>query len=136
MISSRLGTHLFVRMPTRVGLLADVAEALRNAGVNIQAIGAYDKEGAGEFMLVTNDNPAAADALRALGAEVTEEAVVLVEMPDHPGSLEKAARHIATADINIEWVYATTAGGTSATAVFKVPEPERVVRLLWEAESG
>ena len=43
MAKVQIRNEVLFKAPTRVGLLADVTEALNRAGVNILAIGAYDK---------------------------------------------------------------------------------------------
>jgi hypothetical protein len=121
--------ELFCSMPTRVGALADVTGALASAGVNIEAIGAYDKDGRGEFMMIVSDNAAGAEALRALGADVAEKSVVTLEVENRPGALAEAAAVIAEAGINVGWVYATTGEGTT-TIVLRTADNERVVEVL------
>ena len=130
MASARLATQLFAKMPNRVGLLADITEALRGADVNIAAIGAYEKDGRGEFMLITDDNTRATEALAALGADITVQEVVVVEMQNRVGALDDAARRIADAGIDIQWVYATAAEGPTATAVFLTADNTKVVELV------
>lgn len=129
-MSARLTKQLVARMPTRVGLLADVAEAIREAGVNIAAMSAYEREGEGKFLIVTDDNEKAAEALRRLNAEVSEKTVVSVQLQDRPGALEEAARKVAEAGINIEYVYGTTGGGETATVILKSDDDEKAAGLL------
>lgn len=130
MAEARMIRQLVVRMPSRVGLLAEVTAAIREAGVNISAICAYEMDGRGEFMMVTDDNAAAADALTGLGAEIAEEDAALVEMPDRVGALQEAAQRIADEHINIYWVYATAGGGDSATVIIKTADDQAVVDAL------
>jgi hypothetical protein len=130
MADVRLAKEIFFRTPTRVGLLADVTETLADAGVNISGIGAYDKDGMGEFLLITNDDATAIAALAALGGEITETEVVVAHLEDTPGTLAKTARKIADAGINIKQVHATTAGGAHAMVVFRTEDDAEVVRLL------
>ena len=67
MAKVELRNEIMFKAPTRVGLLADVTEALRDAGVNILAIGAYDKGDMGEFLMITSNNKLAYGALEKLG---------------------------------------------------------------------
>jgi hypothetical protein len=131
MSSARLTKHVVAKMPSRVGLLADVAETIHAAGVNIMAVMAYEMDGRGEFMFLTSDNAKAAEALGRLNAEVSEETVIAVEMPNEPGSLEDAARKMAEAGINVGYVYGTAARGDgSATVVFRTSDDEKAAALL------
>ncbi|MBS3955971.1 MAG: ACT domain-containing protein [Clostridiales bacterium] len=131
MTRAHLTHELVVKLPNRIGLLADVGEVIREAGVNIIAIGAYRKEDRGEFMLVTSDNAAAAAALERLQADVTEHTAVAVELSDEPGALESVARAIAEAGIDMRWAYASVASGAgTALAIVKTEDDARAVNAL------
>src|SRR5574342_278319 len=96
-----------IAMEDRKGLMAEVAGALASAKVNIQAMCAYGMDNKAHFIMLTDSNAKAKKALSKLDGEVTEEEVVLVEMPDKPGELKKVADRLAAADINIWYVYGT-----------------------------
>ncbi len=129
-MGAQVETELYFTMPTHVGALAEVTEALRDAGVNIRAIGAYDKEDHGEFMLIVSDTATAKTALEKLGVKPVEKTVVPVEVTDRPGALAEVARKVADAGINIGWVYATTSSSPTATLVLRTANNERVAELL------
>jgi hypothetical protein len=130
MATARLVDELVATAPTRVGLLADVTNALAAAGVDIRAIMGWEMEGAASFTVVADDTARATEALRDAGFEVTTEKVVAVEMPDRPGALDEAASRIAEAGINIDWMYATTSGGGTATVLFKTGDDDAVTKLF------
>jgi len=130
MSTGRLTEQLVCSMPTRVGLLADVAEALREAGVNIMAISAYERDGKGKFLMVTDDNVKATAALARLNAEVRARAVVAVEMPNRVGALDEVARKIAEAGVNIDYIYGTGGGAETATVIFATDEDDEVLELV------
>ncbi len=129
-MNAKVQSELFFTMPARVGALAEVSEVLKDAGVNIVAIGAYDKEDHGEFMLIVSDTAAGKAALEAKGLEVVEKSVVTVEVADRPGALAEVARRVADGGVNIGWAYATTSGGTTALLVLRTKDNDRVVELL------
>lgn len=128
--NARVVQELFVKAPTRVGLLADLASAISAKGIGILAIGAYDKEGSGEFYLITTDNEGARAALTGLGVQIEANDVVVAEMEDRPGSLSASSRRLADAGINVDWVYATTVPGPTASVVFRVSDPGRAAAVL------
>jgi hypothetical protein len=131
MSTANLTKHVVAKMPSRVGLLADMAEAIRAAGVNIRAVMAYEMEGRGEFMFLTSDNAKASEALARLSAEVSEETVVAIEMANEPGALEDAARRMAEAGVNIGYVYGTAgAGAAAATVVFRTSDDAKAAGLF------
>ncbi len=130
MTSARTAMQLVLSMPTRMGLLAEIAEALSAAGVNITAISAYERDGGAKFLMVTSDNAKAKEALGGLGGDIREKSVVLAEMANQPGALRDAAKKIAGAGINIEYSYGTAGAADVATVVFSTADDDQVARLL------
>lgn len=88
----------------RPGIMADVAEVLAKAGVNIESI---DAEALGANAIVRLIVDRYDDALRALsGAHfhaLTEDAI-LVRLDDEPGSLARIARRFKDAGVNLRAV--------------------------------
>lgn len=130
MAIARVVEGLVLRAANRIGLLADVAEEMAGQGVDILAIGAYEKAGQGEFRLVTSDNEAVADIAVEFGASVEREDVVMVDLAERPGALAEVAGRLAVDGVDIEWLYATTGDGTATIAVIKTGDPSRTADLL------
>ena len=126
----RVVEELFVKAPTKVGLLADVTKNLANAGVDIRAIGAYDKENQGEFMLLTGDNDAAVRALDDLGATVERNEVVVVDLEQRAGQLASIGEKLSAAGVNVDWIYATTGDGEHTNVVIKTSDAEKTAQVL------
>lgn len=122
--------QLSFSMPDRVGLLSEVTTALAGAKVNISALCAYGWENNACFSL-TGDSPAKAKrALAPLGVVLEEEEVVRVEMPNRVGELQKVAKKLADAGINIEYVYGTTSAGKTSACLFKTSDDPKAVKLI------
>jgi hypothetical protein len=132
MADVRVMEELFVKAPTKVGLLAEVTEELAAAGVDIRGIGAYDKDDQGEFMLLTGDNGAAEEILVDMGASVERNDVVVVTMEQRAGELQKISRTLADAGINVNWVYATTGDGSHTNVVLRTDDAMRTAEVLGE----
>jgi hypothetical protein len=113
----------------RVGLLSEVTAAVAKAKVNINAICAYAMENNAFFMLTSSSNAKAKKALAPLGLAIEEKDVVEVEMSNKPGELQKVAKKIADAGINIQYVYAT-AGGGKVTCVFKSADDPAAIKVI------
>ncbi|MFN3395995.1 MAG: ACT domain-containing protein [Thermodesulfovibrionales bacterium] len=94
--------QLSFSLPNRPGLLSEVSSAIAGAKVNVTAICAYEMGQTAYFVMNVDSNAKAKKALTAIGADVKEEDVVIVEMPNRVGELEKVAKRIADAGINIE----------------------------------
>ncbi|MEW6675632.1 MAG: ACT domain-containing protein [Nitrospirota bacterium] len=122
--------QLSFTMPNRVGLLSEVSTAIAGAKVNINAICAYVMEDKAYFMLSTDSNAKAKKALGSLGVEIKEEDVIAVEMPNRVGELQKVAKKIADAGIDINYMYGTAGAGKSSTCVFKTVDDKKALRVI------
>lgn len=122
--------QLVFTMPNRVGLLSEVSDALASAKVNINSICGYEMENKGDCMLSTDSNAKARKALSKLGAEVKEEDVVAVEIPNKVGELQKVSKKIADEGISIIYTYGTTGTGKSSTCVFKTSDDAKAIKMI------
>ncbi|MGH2500321.1 MAG: ACT domain-containing protein [Candidatus Limnocylindria bacterium] len=103
------GKDLTVTAPDRPGQLAKAAEAIADAGINIDGFCATTSDGKGTFHVLTKDPAGTRRALQGAGFEVREERdVVIVEAEDRPGEAAKALRKIADQEINIALAYSIT----------------------------
>jgi hypothetical protein len=108
-----MAQDLTVVLKDRPGELARLGQATGEAGVNIQGMCAFTGEGTGVIHVLVDDAQAAAArrALEDAGMGVADEREVLVvDIPDRPGSLGELARELADANVNIELAY-TIFGG-------------------------
>jgi len=122
--------HLIVETPDEVGMMAKVCSAISDAGVNIRAISAYAKEGKGYFMLLTDDNSKAEQALKSAGFGVSQEEAVAVELENEVGAAKKMAKKLADAGVNLKKCYGSTGNGTMALLVFNSSDNEKAIRTL------
>ena len=101
---------LTVQLEDRPGTLADLAEALGDAGVNIEGIAGFAVTGIGGLVhLLVQDAGAARSALEAAGIPVESEAdAVVVDVKDEPGELGRIARKIADGGANLTAGYLAT----------------------------
>lgn len=107
-----MATDLTVTLEDRPGTLADLGEALGNAGINIEGISGIGVEGRGIIHVLVDDAAKARQALEAAGIKVEGEADALVadmtSDADTPGTLGRAARAVANAGVNIQAMYIAT----------------------------
>lgn len=104
-------TDVTVRLEDRPGELARLGEALGSAGVNLDGFAATTAGGQGEIHVLVEDAAAARRALEGAGIQVTgEREVLVVDAPNSPGELGKAARRLAEAGVNIEMAFPTADG--------------------------
>lgn len=106
-----MAKDLTIILEDRPGALAAMGQALGKAGVNMEGSGGFVFEGKGVLHILVEDAGAARRALQGAGIEVHGERDVLVlDIPDQPGELGKAARRMADAGVNIDLVYLNTKG--------------------------
>jgi hypothetical protein len=130
MTKARKVKEISFTMPNRVGLLSEVTTAVAGAKVNITAICAYAMENSAYFMLTVDSNAKAKKALGSLGVGIEERDAIEVEMPNKPGELQKVAKRIADAGINIEYMYGTAGKGKTPTCVFKTSDDQKMIKII------
>lgn len=122
--------QLSFTMPDKAGLLLEVTTALSGAKISISAICAYGMDNKAYFMLTTDSNAKARKALAKLAGRIDEEDVIGIEMPDRVGELQKVAKKIADAGINIVYMYGTTGAGRSSTCIFKTSDDKKAIKAI------
>ena len=122
-----MATDLTLSLEDRPGELARLGEALGNAGVNIEGSCSTTAGGRGEVHVLVEDAAAAKQALDGAGIQVSgERDAMVLDVPDRPGELGKAARKLAKAGVNIEVQYV----GTNNRLVFGVDDPAKARAAL------
>lgn len=107
-----MATDLAVSVADQPGGLADVGEALGNAGINIEGLCGVGLGDRGVIHILVDDGAAARAALEGAGLNVESEAEAIVSaIPGDvrtPGTLGKMARAVAEAGVNMRAVYLAT----------------------------
>jgi hypothetical protein len=108
-----MATDLAVSVPDSPGGLADVGEALGNAGINIEGMCGVGMGDRGVIHVLVEDAAAARAALEGAGLSIERESEALVsELPadqiDTPGVVGRMARAVANAGVNFQAVYLAT----------------------------
>jgi hypothetical protein len=122
-------------LENKPGLLAQVARQLAKARINVLAMTMMDSSEHGVLRMVVSDG---AEKFRAAVADLnlpmTETDVLLVDMPNKPGSLADICGKLAEAHINISYAYCTTgAPGGKTNGVFKVADMNKAMKVLRKA---
>lgn len=107
----------------RAGVLAEIAEAIGSANINIDAI---EGEGLGEvgiIRIMTRDPKNTAEILRKKGFKVVESEVFILNVPNKPGQLKKISDILSRKRINIQFIYQVISeDGGNAKVIIKVDE--------------
>ncbi len=121
--------QLSFSLPSKIGLLSEVASFITAAKVNIEAICAYEMGEQGFFMLITDNNAKAKKILAALGADIAADEVITVEMPNKLGELQKVAKKISDAGVDITYIYGSPVKG-KMTVVVKTADDRKALKAL------
>ena len=104
-----MAKDLTVILKDRPGTLADLGEALGNAGINMGGMCGFPSEGKAVIHILVEDGAGARRVLENAGLEVSGEREVLVlEVEDRPGAFGDIARKIDNAGVNINLAYLAT----------------------------
>jgi len=117
-------------IPNRKGLLSEIATAVAGAKANINAVCAYEQGKSAYFLLSTDSNARAKKLFDKLKIKTKEEDIVVVEMPNKIGELQKVSEKISDAGININYMYGTTGTGRSSVCVFNTSDNRRAIRAI------
>ena len=111
------------------GALAEVASALGEERVNIEAIAGI---GAGEEGLIrlVPDNPGKARRVfEGLGIGFEEKEALTIDVPNHPGELATLLRRLAAEGLNVESCYAGVEKNKLFLTVDQVDQAKRILRI-------
>ena len=81
------------------------------------------------FKFITSNTPKTVQVLRDLGYEIKKYPVLIVDLPNKPGSFYPLAQKIANARINIHYHYATT-DGPKVQVVLSTNNNPKTMRLI------
>ncbi len=97
--------QLSVFLENRAGQLAEITQALSNAGLDIRAINIAETSDYGILRLIPAEVDKAAEVLNGQGFITSITSVVATAIPDEPGALNKMLAGIASENINISYMY-------------------------------
>lgn len=96
------------------GTLAEITERLAKTGINIRAFAVVESADYSILRMVVKDQVAAEKTLREKHIAYTLTPVLIVKLPDEPGSLNRLAKVLAHARINIHYLYPLITPGPEA----------------------
>ena len=124
-------TQLVISGLSRPGVLAQVAQVLGEAKVNIKAFSAPEVTGTGKLRLLVADLEGARAALKAGKIKFTEETALLLSLNNKPGALREVADLLTKARINIKCGYCTPSReGKRAIVVLTVSNTAKALTIL------
>ena len=129
MVKAIKAKQLSFSLPSKIGLLSEVSALITAAKINIEAICAYEMSEQGFFMLMTDNHIKTKKILSHMGAEVSVDDIISVELPNKIGELQKVAKRISDAGIDISYIYGSPAKG-KMTLIVKTANDKKALKAL------
>jgi hypothetical protein len=96
--------QIAVVAPNRTGVLAELTQALADAGVNIETVDAESAGEQGVVVLTVDQYDAALQALHRAGFTAVTEDALLIKLRDEPGALAAVMKRFKDAALNVRSV--------------------------------
>ena len=125
-----MANQFVVQLPNVPGALADLAERLASAGVDLRAIGGGGIGESGHVIFKTADDDATRAILERGAYQFIEGESLLVEVDDRPGGMARVARRLADAGVNIYGHLFIGRWGDQAQFSFVVSDVEAARKAL------
>ncbi len=125
-----IAKQVSVFLENKSGRLNEVTRILGEAGINISAFSIADTSDFGVLRMIVPDPDKAVEVLKAHYFSVRTTPVVLMNVPNKPGTLARALQLLSDENIFIEYLYAFSMNEDSAVVVIRPSEIDRCVEVL------
>lgn len=119
-------TQLTVFLENRSGRLAEIADLLGKAGINIRGFSTTEAAEYGIVRLIVPEPEAARRLLHGAGFTTHFAQVLCVAIPDEPGGLARVLDALAEQSISVDYLYSISFNNIC----FAVRDVDRAVELL------
>lgn len=124
--------QLVVDLENEPGRLFSVAEAIARAGINVHALTLADGAGVGTARMLVSDVKGARSVVMRLDVPARTEDVLVILMPDTPGSLAELLEPIYDDYVNVLYLSAFSEIDGRAVAVVRFSDNRRAEGILRE----
>lgn len=114
--------QLSVFLENEEGTLSEVFNILKNAGINVASCSLADTTDFGILRILVDDTEKAKDVLKKNNVAVKETEVLAVNIPHSVGSLSNVLNALASADVDIKYMYGLSTGKEGASIAIKVAD--------------
>ena len=126
--------QLSVFVENKPGRLAEITEALAEAGVDIRAISVADTRDFGILRVIVDKPKQAVETLKSHGMTVSLTNVIAVGFDDRPGCFASAVRLLADKGFDMEYMYAFISRDKGrAFVIFRVDDDEKAIDVMKQA---
>jgi hypothetical protein len=129
--------QLSIAMQNEVGALCRLCGVLARAKVNIGGLAIDDCTDEGFIRLIVDQPDDAKKTLDAAKVPYRAQEVLVLDLENAPGALQRVSAHLAEAGINIQYAYGTAdLAGRGGALVLRVSDLERALEILEGATGG
>ena len=126
--------QISVFLENRPGQLAEITRLLAEANVDIRAISIAETADYGLARMIVSDAQAASAILLSHGDILSMTPVWAVEVPDRPGGLAQLLAQLASAHVDVEYMYSLfTHREGNAYMVLRISDEETFRKALMDA---
>ena len=126
--------QISVFLENRTGQLAEITRLLAEANVDIRAISIAETADYGLARMIVSDAQAASAILLSHGDILSMTPVWAVEVPDCPGGLAQLLAQLASAHVDVEYMYSLfTHREGNAYMVLRISDEETFRKALMDA---
>lgn len=120
-------TQLSVFIENKTGRIAEIAETLAAANLNIRGFSVSDTEQYGIVRVIVDDPKRGLQVLKDAKFTVTETSVIVINLSgDRPGLLADVLRTVSESGVNVEYIYSLV----STLLAINVTDIEEAEKLL------
>ena len=111
--------RIIVMAQDRVGVIADISQALAAEGINVESINAQVVGEEAAIILTADRYDRALYILNQAGFKAVSDDALVLRLPDEPGALAKIAGDLKEAGVNIESMHILSRQGGYAMIALK-----------------
>ncbi|MDT8285506.1 MAG: ACT domain-containing protein [Elusimicrobiales bacterium] len=119
-----------VFLPNIPGALSKFVELFSKEGVNIIGIASEIRDDSGIVRITVDTDRKISYLLTNAGFTTVETQMIMIELPDKPGTLFKLTSMLADNGINITTVYGTTYTGSIGHLLLNVSDANKALELI------
>jgi hypothetical protein len=129
-------TAFLIDLANQPGELARVMDAIAAKGIDVKAVSGTTSGDRGKVAIVTDDEEATSAALRTAGCSFRMTDAAEITLRAEPGTLAKATRLLAEAEINIDAIMVMGMDGNDVMVAFVTDAPAKARTILATAEAA
>ncbi len=122
--------QLTVFIENRAGRLEEVAQVLKENGINIKSVSLADTSDYGLLRFILSDYAKAVNVLKEAGFSAMASNVIAVKLTQEVGQLGELLAILSNENVNIEYMYGLTSDDQSAFIVLKTDDQNKALEAV------